>query len=38
MLAWLDKVWLNGDLDEKITYEQYLAFRTALLLFTEKGY
>ena len=38
MLAWLDEIWLSGDLEGQMTYEDYLAFREALLLFTGEDY
>ena len=30
ILQWLDEVWLNGDMKENMTEEQYLESRKAL--------
>jgi len=38
MLSWLDETWLAGDFEQQTTYDQYLAFRQALLLFIESRY
>jgi parallel beta-helix repeat protein len=38
ILDWLDETWLSGDLDQAVTYDQYIAFREALLLFTQQDY
>jgi len=38
MLTWLDETWLTGGLYEQITYDQYIAFRASLLLFTQQDY
>jgi alpha-tubulin suppressor-like RCC1 family protein len=32
LLQWLDEVWLNGDLEDSITEDEYLEFRKAVEL------
>jgi hypothetical protein len=35
MLNWLDQTWLSGDLNQAITYDQYIQFRQTLLLLSD---